>query len=112
MAGKRACHLYLIYSSQRRVRGVYTKLEQLVVVIEEDVGGSGWREGRLDCVLMKVPELEGVQAGGLPEGGEDVCLLRVVDYILGEADSPTCCDGDITTLVPCQVQFGLGDNGV
>jgi beta-xylosidase len=63
MAGKHAGHFYLIYSSQRRVRGVYTKLQQLVVVIEEDVGGSDRSEGRLDRILTLVPELEGIQAG-------------------------------------------------
>ena len=63
MTGKRACNLDVIHSSHRRVRSLYTELEQLVVVIEEDVGGSGRSEGRLDRVLTLVPELEGVQAG-------------------------------------------------
>jgi len=103
MARESARDSYVVVACCRRVRSRNTKLEQLVVVIEEDVGDGGWREGRLDRVLTLVPELEGVQAGGLPESREYVCLLRVVNHILGVADSPTCCDGDITTGVPCQV---------
>ena len=112
MAGQRACHLDLIDASHQRVRGLHSELEQLVVIIEEDVGGRGRRLGRLDRVLTLVPELEGVQAGGLAESGEDVSLLWVVYHILGVADSPTYCDGDITARVSCQVQVGLGDYGV
>jgi hypothetical protein len=112
MTGKCAGHRDLIHSSHRRVRSENTELEQLVVVIEEDVGGRGRREGRLDSVVTLVPELEGVQAGRLAEGREDVSLLRVVDHILGVAESPTYCDGDITARVPCQIQFGLRDYGV
>jgi hypothetical protein len=103
MAGKSARDSYVVVACCRRVRSGNTKLEQLVVVIEEDVGDGGWREDRLDRVVTLVPELEGVQAGGLPEGGEDVSFLRVVNHILGVADSPTYCDRDITALVPCQV---------
>jgi hypothetical protein len=109
MTGKCAGHRDLIHSSHRRVRSVNTELEQLVVVIEEDVGGSGRREGWLNRVVTLVPKLEGVQAGRLAEGREDVGLLRIVDHILGVADSPTYCNRDITARVSCQIQFGLGD---
>ena len=107
MVGEGARDSDVVVSCCRRVRSGNTKLEQLVVVIEEDVGGSGWSEDRLDRVLTLVPELEGVQAGGLLEGGEDVSLLWVVNHILGVADSPTYCDRHITARVSCQVQLGL-----
>ena len=103
MAGKRAGNFDLVLSGHRRVRGADTEFEQLVVVIEEDVGGSGRREGRLDSVITHVPELERVQASGLAESGECVSLLRVVNHILGVTDSPTNCDGDIAARVPCQI---------
>ena len=70
------------------------------------------REGRLDSVVTLIPELEGVQAGGLAEGREDVSLLRVVNHILSVPETPTCCNGDITARVPCQVQFGLRNYSV
>ena len=109
MVGEGACDSDVVVACCRRVRSGNTELEQLVVVIEENVGYSDRREGRLDRVLTLVPELEGVQTGGLLESGEYVCLLWVVDHILGVAHSPTYRDRHITALVSCQVQFDLRD---